>query len=177
LQASTGGSEVTIFIDVKNQKVRYEFYRSGKLYRIEQITQNDGWQWIDGKTTDLSTARIKNSQRIFITGVLGLRSSFLSKIKIQSAKLDQSTGAQVVMVEVDGEEYGWVFDKQNRLIGEANTLGGEKKKEVSRDFRNTGGVLLPFVIEHTNNDNKFTVEYSSITVNPVMSGDTWKKPQ
>jgi hypothetical protein len=177
LQAAVGTMNVTQLIDVLQQKIRIEFYKDDKLSVIEQLEGDAGWQWVNGKSTALPAARIKELQGSFNTGILGLRSERLKNLSIQSAEVNEDGKMKTVTVKMNGQNYAWVFDTDNRMVGEANNGGGIEHMSISKDFRTISGIVLPYTGIEKHGGQSYTVNYSSVVVNPVFTEKEWGKPE
>jgi hypothetical protein len=173
LQATAGFTSIVQLMDLDEQKIRIELYNNKKLTGIEQADGSNGWQWKNGKLTVMPADRIKEMQASFVTGILALRSGQLKKLQVQSVEKKETN--TIVTVTIPGQTYQWVFDESDRLAAEINVAA--KRSSVSKDFRLTAGILVPFTTIETNNLQSFTVNYSSIIINPVFSVSDWSRPE
>jgi hypothetical protein len=177
LQASVGTMNVTQLIDVLLQKIRIDFYQGDKLTGIEQLEGTTGWQWINGKITALSAVRIKEMTAIFNTGILALRSERLKNLSIQSAEVNEDGKMKTLTVKINGRNYAWIFDTDNRMAGEANNGGDMEHMSILKDFRSVNGIVLPFTTIEKHGTQSFTVNYSSIVINSAFGEKDWSKPE
>jgi hypothetical protein len=177
LQAAVGAMSIKQLIDILQQKIRIEFYKGDKLTGVEQLEGGTGWQWVNGKVTELPAARIKEISATFNTGILGLRNEKLKNITVQSAEINEDDKMKTVTVKINGQIYAWLFDTDNRMTGEANNGGGMEHMSISRDFRTISGIVLPYTGIEKHGGQSFTVNYSSIIINPAFTQKDWGKPE
>jgi hypothetical protein len=177
LQAVVGAVNVIQLIDVPQQKIRIELYKDDKLSAVEQLEGNAGWQQANGKLSALPAARIKEMLNAFNTGILGLRGEKLKNISVQSAEVNEDGKMKTVTVKINGQNYAWIFDTDNRMVGEANSGGGIEHMSISKDFRTTSGIVLPYTGIEKHGGQSYTVNYSSITINPAFTEKDWSKPE
>jgi hypothetical protein len=177
LLAAVGTMNIIQLIDVPLQKIRVEFYKDDKLTGIEQLEGITGWRWINGEVTVLSALRIKEMSATFNTGILALRSEKLKNLSIQSAEENEDSRMKTLTVKTIGQTYAWIFDTDNRMTGEANNGGGVEHMSILKNFRTVSGILLPFTTIEKHGGQSFTVNYSSIAVNPALIEKDWSKPE
>jgi hypothetical protein len=177
MTGSAFGLDLTMLVDVVNRKIRYEFRKDGNLAAVEQLDGNDGWQWVDKKKSPLTGKRQNELKKSFDTGLLGLRSSLIKSISVQSAEIKKENNIKTVIVEINGEKYGMIFDAENRLVGEVSVEDGVQQTTISKDFRNTNGVVLPYSSTVTSGTQNLTVVFSSIEVNPAIDENSWAAPE
>jgi hypothetical protein len=177
LLATVGTLSVTQLLNITERKVRIEFYKEGKLSGIEQLEDNSGWQWVNGKLSELPFARIKEMQSALSSGILGLRSEKLKNLSLQSAELQEDGKMKTVTVKINGQTYAWIFDADNRMVGEANNAGGIEHMSISKDFRTINGIVLPYIDIEKHGTQSYTVNYSSIVINPALTEKEWAKPE
>lgn len=174
LQGTAGTTGFIMLLDLVNQKIRVEFYTNGQRNAIDQLEGNTGWHWANGKTAPLPGSRINELKSILKTGILGLRTDLLKNITILKLK-DENDGMHSVLVRINGQEYAWIFDAKNRLSGEVSKQNGIVQSSNFTDFRSVNGILLPFSTKEKRGKESYTITYSSITINPVLTEADWKK--
>ena len=115
-------------------------------------------------------------KKSFNTGLLGLRSSLLKSISVQSAEIKKESNVKTVIVEINGEKYGMIFDAENRLVGEVSTEDGVRQTTISKDFRSIGEVVLPYSSTVNSGTQTVIVNFSPIEVNPTIDENGWASP-
>ena len=176
MTGSAFGLDLTLLIDLVKQKIRYEFRQGDNLAAIEQVEGDDGWQWVNKKKLPLTKKRLIEIKKNFNTGLLGLRSSLIKSISIQSAEIKKENNFRTVIAEIGGEKYAMIFDAENRLVGEVSVENGVRQTVISKDFRNINGLVLPYSSTVTSGTKKLTIVFSSIEVNPVINENIWAVP-
>jgi hypothetical protein len=178
VDAVVSGINVVMIADVVQQKIRYEYYNGGKLGGIEQVEGNTGWQWINGKISSLSAEQLKTMQGVFSRGLFALRSQVIKNTVIQKAQVDvESKLTSVLVTTNNNEQIGFVFDAENRLVGETNVTDGKKQNIFSKDFKTVDGLLIGFTTNQTMGSQSLLIKYSSVSVNPVLNEKSWSKPE
>lgn len=169
--------DATISVNVIERKIRYEFRKNGELVNVEQFEGSGGWNWLNGQKTALTEKRINELDKSLSTGVFGLRSDALKTISVESVKIDEEKKLKTLRVKINGEEYGWLFDAENRLTAEASKEDGAEKLELSSDFRNVKGVVVPFSSGLALGSLTVELKLSSVEVNPTFSANDWAIPK
>lgn len=177
LQAAVGTMTITQLLSITEQKMRIEFYKAGKLTGIEQLEGNTGWQWTNGKVSAMQAERIKQMQTAFKTGILGLRSENLKLLTIKSAEIKDDGKTKTVTVSIAGQQYGWMFNDSNFMIGEVTITNGTEHSTLSKDIRSVNSIMLPYQSVEKNGLQTFTVQYTAIIINPVFTTGDWAKPE
>lgn len=170
------GLDLTLLIDVVNQKIRYEFRQGSNLAAIEQVEGNDGWQWTNKKKLPLTEKRRAEIKKSFNTGLLGLRSGLIKSMSIQSVEFKKENNFKTVIAEIGGEKYAMIFDAENLLVGEVSVESGMQQTVISKDFRNVNGLVLPYFSTVTSGTQKVTIVFSTVEVNPVINENAWAVP-
>ncbi len=170
------GLEITILVDVENQKICNELRMNGKLVGIEQTEGNSGWQWMNNQKTPLAAKRLAEMNRTFSTGILGLRNNSLKSFAIQSAELKSESNMKTVIVDIEGEKYGMIFDANDYLVGEITVSADGKESTISKDFKKVDGIVFPFSSTTTSDTQTLVVNFTSVEVNPVFAEKTWEVP-
>lgn len=170
------GLDLTLLIDAVKQKIRYEFRQGNNLAAIEQVEGDAGWQWTNKKKLPLTEKRRTEIKKSFNTGLLGLRSSLIKSMSIQSAEIKKENNFKTVIAEIGGEKYAMIFDAENRLVGEVSVENGAQQTVISKDFRNVNGLVLPYFSTVMSGTQKVTIVFSSVEVNPVINENAWADP-
>jgi hypothetical protein len=79
-------------------------------------------------------------------------------------------------VLIDGEKYGMIFDADNRLVAELGTENGVLQTTYSLDYRNAGGIIIPFKSKVTLGEESIEVKFSAVEVNPIFNEKDWAVP-
>jgi hypothetical protein len=176
LKGNGMGLDITILVDVANQRIRNEIWSGGKLAAVEQVQGNAGWQWANNQKTPLTAKRIKELKRGFKTGILGLQSNLIKTASIQSAEIKEEGNVKTVIVEIDGEKYGMVFDANDYLVGEVSVSEDGKETTISKDFRKVDGIVFPFSSTATSELETVVINFTSVEVNPAFVENHWSVP-
>lgn len=161
--------------DLVKQWMRYEFYQNNRLIAVEQLEKNRGWMVNNGHKSAMASTRIKEIQMGMVTGIFGLQSANLKKIKVLKTEKNPKGGTNVY-IEIAGQPYAWILDDQYRLIGEGTEWTGTQQLETSTDFKAVDHILWPFTQHETSGNQNFTLKWDKIEINPVLSENTWKEP-
>ena len=167
---------VVIYADIALQRLRYEVSNNGKTLAVEQLENNNGWQWAQSKQNVLPQQRVQEMQEAFYTGFMALRSDVVNRIQPGRASVDKKSGLVTMSVTIEGKKYAWVFDKENRLGGEVSNEGGNVTTTLSTDYRNTDGVWIPFKSITRVKEQSTQLILTSATVNDVLPAIVWEKP-
>ncbi len=81
------------------------------------------------------------------TGVLGLQTANLRRLL--PCLQPPTNGITSVTYQLDGADYAFLFDQNNRLVGEANNLNHIAKTFILSAFQPADDVLLPFQEDQT----------------------------
>ena len=170
------GFEITILVDATNLKVRNEFRKNGKLMLVEQLDGENSWQWGDNLKSPLTFQKRKELKKSLTTGLFALQSNAIKTEVIQMADPNLKGNLKSLLVLIDGEKYGMVFDDKNRLVAELSTEEGVLQTTYSEDYRNVNGIMIPFKSKITQGSQTIEVKYSTIEVNPIFSEEVWSVP-
>ncbi len=177
LQATIGSISVIQSIDLKTQQLRMEWFNNQTLYQVEQLDNNTGWQWTNGKISPLPAEHIKELQAVFVTGILGLRSQNIKNITVRAAETNAMAGTETLQVTIGEKNYTWTFDAGHHLVAEALTTGTVQRSSKLKDLRMIYGITVPFTTVETSNEQSFTVNYTAVNINPVISVSQWRQPK
>ncbi|NJM52879.1 MAG: hypothetical protein HC846_05495 [Blastocatellia bacterium] len=125
-------------------------------------------------SADLS--KTKRVEKSLTTGLFALQSNAIKSEAIQTADPNLKGNLKSILVLVDGEKYGMIFDDKNRLVAELTSEDGILQTTYSEDYRNVNGIMIPFKSKITLGEKTVEVKYSTIEVNPVFSEGVWSVP-
>ncbi len=170
------GFEITILVDATNQKVRNEFRKSGKLMLVEQLDGENSWLWGDNLKSPMTNQKRKELRKSLTTGLFALQSNAIKSEAFQTADPNLKGNLKSLLVLVDGEKYGMIFDEKNRLVAELSNDDGVLQTTYSEDYRNVSGIMIPFKSKVVLGEKSIEVKYSTIEVNPIFSEKDWSIP-
>lgn len=176
LMGKAAGFEITILVDAPNQKVRNEFRKNGKLMLIEQLDGENSWQWGDNLKSPMTFQKRKELKKSLTTGLFALKTNAVKSDEFQMAEPNLKGNLKSLLVLVDGEKYGMVFDEKNLLVAELSNEEGVLQTTYSADYRNVNGIMIPFKSKITQGSRTIEVKYSAIEVNPIFSEKDWSVP-
>ena len=146
--ATAGALTLITKIDLTRMKYRLELWKGSTLAKVEQ-----------GQADDYS-------------GILGLRSSAISRMQtLQVKRLGANTS---VVARLDGKEYIYLLNEQGQLIGDGSRIDGKMQTSVYSDFRTVDGLLLPFGEFLQINGQKLQLRYTQYEINPSFSAADWQ---
>lgn len=169
--------DVVVIYDFVRQKVRNEFAQNKKFDTVEQLDGAASFSWIKGQKSPLTDARTLEMKQSLVTGIFGLRGEVLKSIKVTSIDINQEKNLKTLKVLVGGKEYGWLFDAENRLVGEASTEDNLQRLDLSEDFRTVGGILFPFSNMSQLGNLILELQLTSVEVNPNLTEKDWAMPR
>jgi hypothetical protein len=170
------GFDLTILVDATNQKVRNEFRKNGKLMLVEQLDGKDSWQWGDNLKSPLTNEKRKELKKSLTTGLFALQSNAIKSGSYLTANLNLKGNLKSILVLIDGEKYGMIFDADNRLTAELSSENGVLQTTYSSDYRNVSGIMIPFKSKVTLGEKSIEVKFSAVEVNPIFSEKDWAVP-
>jgi hypothetical protein len=170
------GFELTILVDATNQKVRNEFRKNGKLVLVEQLDGKDSWQWGDNLRSPLTNEKRKEMRKSLTTGLFALQSNSIKSGSYQTADLNLKGNLKSLLVLIDDEKYGMIFDADNRLTAELNSENGVLQTTYSSDYRNVSGIMIPFKSKVVLGEKSFEIKLSAVEVNPNFNEKDWSVP-
>jgi hypothetical protein len=183
--------DVVILFDVANGITRYEEWSKGKLVTASQFTKVEGeykgWYFFkddyeEVKPADISKVR---SWPAVYTNVLNLRKDTLNSVKVISSQkvFPPQTSTRVIAVynekQPDMDVINWIFDENNRLIGDSFSITKSKLKQIlCTKFVKSGGILFPSscISGETIINDSVSFELKAIHVNPKLSKKVWVIP-
>ncbi|EDM37674.1 hypothetical protein PBAL39_14654 [Pedobacter sp. BAL39] len=172
--AEFNGIKLVSYNDLAGNRFRNEMYQKGKLVVVEQISATSGWQWVNGKKTPATAARIREAQYNDYVGVLGLQQKYnkaFAQGKVMANKKGYSVGFQV-----DGNTFIYVIDKDYNIVGDSYVIGKNKQINAYSNNRTIAGIRLPFTTISSNGTNKITINYQSFEANGTLDTD-WSDPR
>lgn len=174
LKAKMGDLQITMLLDFNKGFIRTEYNRNNQLIAVEQSENQNGWQWVNGKTSSISAARNQELQETFHSGMLALRSGEIKNRAIKSAETNEQ-GIKTVYFNKGAADCALIFDTEYRLVGEVTVLNGKQQSAISSDFRTVGGILVPFLVKDNRDGKETAVVYSSVDVNIALEPSDWQK--
>lgn len=173
MSGKMNGLELTVFTDQQRGWSRTEIRQGGKLVGVEQLEGNKGWAWAGGKIQVLNAARIRELKDGLNTGFNVLHSSRLANLT--SGSVNESDGNYVLTYKVNGTDFGMMVDPEFKVIGEGRKINGVMTTVLFSDFRQTNGLLVPFVEKLNDGKTTVTVTVTGVSINTVTDAD-WKEP-
>ncbi|MBO9634840.1 MAG: hypothetical protein J7578_17145 [Chitinophagaceae bacterium] len=170
-----GTMQITTLLDLPKQKIRCEYRKQGQLIGIEQTEGNTGWEWTNGKLSQLPAGRVRELQFANLFGVFGLQQTALGKTSVLSSPATKDQQTQL-LVTVDGNNMAWAFDKENRLTGHSGKTANSTITHLFSDFQKIGQVVLPYTVTEMRDNKTFTYRFSSIVLDPSYTVTDWAKP-
>jgi hypothetical protein len=170
------GFEITILVDATNQKVRNEFRKNGKLVLVEQLDGENSWQWGDNLKSPLTNEKRKELRKSLTTGLFAMQTNSIKSDAFQTADLNLKGNLKSLLVLVDGEKYGMIFDDKNRLVAELSIEDGVLQTTYSEDYRNVSGIMIPFKSKVTLGEKSIEVKFSAVEVNRNFNEKDWSVP-
>jgi hypothetical protein len=174
LSATLQGMQVNSYVDVTAGRVRLEVRQNGQLIQVEQLEGQSGWMWQKGQVMPLPANRMSEMSTIFYSGLLGLRKADIEALTIKNTKITNSVIA--ITGEREGKQLVFLLNRQSQLIGSADKAGKQASTSIYSDFRNTGGILVPFQEANTVGQQKSLIKYEKVEINPGYTEATWSKP-
>ena len=169
--------DVVIVYDFAEEKVRNELLQNGLSVSVEQLDGAKSFAWTKNGKNALPAARTAEMRQNLFTGIFGLRSNVLKSIEVVSIKIDKAKESKAIEVLINGKKYGWLIDRENRLIGEVSIGGNGQQLDVSDDFRTVNGILFSF--SNISQFSGLVVDFkvASIEVNPNLTEKDWAVPR
>jgi hypothetical protein len=106
-----------------------------------------------------------------------LQSNAIKSGSFQTADLNLKGNLKSLLVLVDGEKYGMIFDADNRLAAELSSENGVLQTTYSADYRNISGIMIPFKSKVVLGENSFEINFSAVEVNLNSIENDWGIPQ
>ncbi len=170
------GFEITILVDATNQKVRNEFRKNGKLMLVEQLDGENSWLWGDNLKSPMTNQKRKELKRSLTTGLFAMQSNAIKSAAFQTADLNLKGNLKSLLVLINGEKYGMIFDDKNRLVAELSSEDGVLQTNYSEDYRNVSGIMIPFKSKVVLGEKSIEVKFSAVEVNIAFSAEVWSVP-
>ncbi len=183
--------DVKILFDIPNNLTRYEEWAKGKLITVSQFkkegTEYKGWYFFKTDSEQVKTqdvAMVRSWSAVF-SNILNLRKENLTKVKIVNSYsiFEKNPSAKITAVinenQPDMDIYNWIFDKNNRMIGDSFSVSQTKLKQIlCSDFRKINGILFPTSCLSGEDLPMFSVIFDLKTaiVNPTFSKKDWITP-
>ncbi len=171
------GFELTILVDATNQKVRNEFRKNGKLMLVEQLDGENSWQWGDNLKSPLTFQKRKELKKSLTTGLFAMQTNAIKTDAFSTADPSVEGNLKSLLVILDGEKYGMIFDDKNRLVAELSTEDGVLQTTYSEDYRNVSGIMVPFKSKVVLGEKSIEVKFSAIEINPTFADSNWAFPK
>ena len=179
--------DVKVLIDTTKEKVRQETKSSQYPPSIEQLEGKKLWVYRADKLEYFENS--SSELRMFLdNGILGFRSNSLKNISLSLFEIDPLTNLKTMRVTINGRNYEWVFDAQNRLISEVYKEETDDEKyftlvRTSLDnFNKINGMIFPrrkiSTLRTYPSDIVLldSLDWTTIEVNPVFSERDWSVP-
>ena len=171
--ATSQGVQIKGFIDIPGNRLRMEVHQGSKLVQIEQVEGKAGWQWREGKVSELAADRIEEIQSPLYSGLLGLRKVIINASQLS---IQQTAQGYILTGEYKGKQYAIAIDRQWRMMASADQAGATPTTTTYSDFRTISGVLVAFGEVNKIDGQSVPVQYQTFTIDPDLPASTWSKP-
>ncbi|MFC0518639.1 hypothetical protein ACFFGT_30775 [Mucilaginibacter angelicae] len=168
--------KVVELIDAVNNKVRIELWKNGRLSSVQQTEGSNGWLWANGNKTLLPKDKVTEAQSVLYTGMLGLRKQVLDKMQVVNTQKMKNTGMYTIECTLDGNNYIFAVDDQNRLTAYGYKIAGKISFSLLSDWRPVQGLVIPFHEVSTSGSQKLTIQYDNFEINPDLDTRAWAIP-
>lgn len=169
--------KVVVTVDFSRRWVRNEFYQGNKLLMLEQLEGDRGWQTEQGNRSVMTADRVKDIQYSLITGIWGLRQNNQKNVTVLKTERNTNSGGVNVFVRIKGQDYVWMFDERNRMIGEGTVVNGVQQMEASTDFRTVSNIVIPFTQSDQTGAQNFTIKWNRVVINLPLTEKDWSEPR
>ena len=175
VKATIMGINARMKLDLDAQKVRVELHRGQQLLSVEQLSNNDSWQWRNGRKSPLAPGRVMEMKQSLHSGPLAFRKENISRmndIKMQPAKGDMT----LLTYKIDGITNLAVFNSNNQLVGDGNTANRVMETSAYTAFTTVDGIVFPAKEVQTSGVQKANISYDNYIVNPDFTESDWNIP-
>lgn len=171
----TGGMQAVVITDIANNRVRAEIRQNGTPLLIKQLSGNEGWQWIKGQKKDLSLTEKEELKLNLYLGIMGLHQKLNSNLR---GGMVSASGNDYVLTFYEGKnKLIYLVGNDYSLKGNAYSINsGTPNISVYKNFTSTGGITYPAVTESSDGTNKMIMTTTSLEINPILTGESWKMP-
>ncbi|GAB2798977.1 hypothetical protein GCM10027275_50920 [Rhabdobacter roseus] len=164
------GREIVAQTDYERQRGLVKMRAAGQLVYVEYYEGNSGWQWLQGKKTPLTPARMKELTLAPYLGVAGLNRERIATLRKGTVSATED-GGYVLSYQVNGQTLKLIFDQDFQLVGEEKpSASGTVAVAMSR-FKKVDGVLLPFNEKQTAGSQKVEFRVSDYLINQLGEKD------
>lgn len=172
VEAEFNGIKLISYNDLEGNRFRNEMYNNGKLIAVEQMADNKGWLWNNGKKANNDPQRMQVLKYNDYIGVLGLQAknnAAFAKGIVKATKEGYS-----VAFQVDGHTFVYLIDADYNILGDSYQIGNSKQLNNYSNNRTVEGIKMPFKTITSDGKNKVTLNYKSIEVNQPLK-TTWQE--
>lgn len=169
------GMEMVVLTDLTNNRIRAELRQNGKLLLVKQLDGGQqGWQWLNGSTKQLTKNEKDELRAALYQGVMGLHKSL--NADLSKAEVSSLGGDYLITFYKEGHKILYLVGKDYTLKGNASSINGENPSiSVYKNFSTIKGVRYPMTTEATEGKDKLISTTTSIEFNPVFTEQDWKK--
>ena len=178
-----GGIQFPIEISLKDTRMRRVAVRYPNGESIEIENGESGWSLVPGRPLHtMSAAEVRAASIDVDPFFLSRLTNAFPEVKVRSDKEINGKGAAVVrLANPDGTHVRLYFDKESgmllRLIRYVDTPLGRNPTQIDySDYRDVSGIKLPFRWIVAQPQGHFTVQMSSIELNPPLDDSRFAKP-
>ncbi|RZK38430.1 MAG: hypothetical protein EOO90_22375 [Pedobacter sp.] len=172
VNAEFNGIKLISYNDLEGKRFRNEMYQNGKLIVVEQIGEDGGWQWTQGKKASVNKDRLMVVKYNDHIGVLGLRDEFASAFSKGVVKA--TSNGYSVNFQVDGNRFEYVLDRNYIILSDNYQIGASKQANTYSNNKTIDGIKMPFKTIATDGKTKVTITYRDMDINGPLKTD-WKE--